>query len=107
VTAVRFFTAGPLLLAAVSGGGGAVLFLQFGAVDWPEAKRFLDEIGPGARRELMRVLDSPAEVRADVIRQFFHRKGGGEMAELLILLEEREWARQAMVEALRRLETRK
>jgi len=74
-------------------------------VDWPEAERFLEEIGPGARHELLRVLSSPAEVRADVIRQFFDREGGGEMAELLMLLEEREWARQAMVDALRRLET--
>jgi hypothetical protein len=74
-------------------------------VEWPEAERFLEEIGAGARRELLRVLDAPAEVRADVIRQFFHRKGGGEMAELLILLEEREWTRQAVVEELLRLET--
>lgn len=74
-------------------------------MDWPEAERFLEEIGPGARHELLRVLSSPAEVRADVIRQFFDREGGGEMAELLMLLEEREWARQAMVDALRRLET--
>jgi hypothetical protein len=28
------------------------------------------------------------------------------MAELVILLEEREWTRQAMMEALRRLESR-
>ncbi len=79
-------------------------FLRFATVDWPEAERFLEEIGPGARRELLRILSSPGDVRADVIRQFFHRKGGGDMAELLILLEEREWARQAMVEALRRFE---
>ncbi len=76
-------------------------------MEWPEAERFLEGIGAGARRELLRVLDSPAEVRADVIRQFFNRKGGSEMADLLILLEEREWARQAIVEALRRLETGK
>lgn len=53
----------------------------------------------GARRELLRVLDAPAEVRADIIRQFFHRKGGGEMAELLTYsrrgsgLVKRRWRR--------------
>lgn len=73
-------------------------------VDWPEGDRFLQEIGPGARRDLFRVLISPGDVRADVIGQFSRRTGGGDMAELLILLEEREWARQAMLEALRRLE---
>ena len=75
------------------------------SMDWPEAERFLEEIGPGARRELLRLLGSPAEVRADAIHQFFAREGRGDMAELLMLIEEREWLRQAMVEALRRLET--
>jgi hypothetical protein len=36
------------------------------------------------RRDLLRVLTSSSEVRADVIRQFHER--GSEMAELLILL---------------------
>lgn len=43
----------------------------------------------------------PATLRADVIRQFFERPVGQDMAELLMLLEEREWAR-AMIEELRR-----
>jgi hypothetical protein len=68
-------------------------------MDRPAARRFVPELGPGARRDLLRVLPSSSEVRADVIRQFHER--GSEMAELLILLEEREWARQAMIEELR------
>jgi hypothetical protein len=37
-----------------------------------------------------------------VIRQFYGR--GSEMAELLIFLEEWEWARQAMIDELRGFE---
>jgi hypothetical protein len=39
-------------------------------------------------------------------RQFFDRKGSGEIADLLIPLEEPEWRGQLIVEALRRVETR-
>ena len=53
-----------------------------------------------ARRDLLRVLESPGSVRADVIRQF-HERGNDDMVELLILLEEKEWARQAAIEQLR------
>lgn len=35
-----------------------------------------------------------------MIRLFYERPGGQRMAELLVLLGEREWARQAMVEEL-------
>jgi hypothetical protein len=58
-------------------------------MDWPAAHRFLEELGPGARRDFLRVLTSSSEVRADMIRQFHER--GSEMAEALILLEEQEW----------------
>ena len=58
-------------------------------MEWPEAERFPEEIGSRPRKELLRVLDSPADARADLVRQFFHGRGGGEMAVLLILLEER------------------
>jgi hypothetical protein len=54
----------------------------------------------GARRDLLRVLTSPDHVRADVIRQF-HERGNDDIVELLVLLEEKEWARQAAIEELR------
>jgi hypothetical protein len=66
----------------------------------PEAARFVAELEPAARRDLLRVLTSTSEVRADVIRQF-HDRGNEDMTELLILLEEWEWARQAMIDELR------
>jgi hypothetical protein len=46
--------------------------------------------------------DLPSEVRADVIRQLHERPDGQEMADLLIFLEEWEWARQGMIEELSR-----
>ena len=68
-------------------------------MDWPAAHRFLEELGPGARRDLLRVLTSSSQVRADVIRQF-HELGKDMMTELLILLEENDAARQATIEEL-------
>ena len=62
----------------------------------------LTRSGPAARRDLLRVLTSPNEVRADVIRQLHERPDGQEMADLLIFLEEWEWARQGMIEELSR-----
>jgi hypothetical protein len=70
-------------------------------VDWPAAQRFVAELEPSARRDLLRVLTSSSEVRADVIRQF-HELGNENMVELLVLLEEREWTRQAMIEEIER-----
>jgi hypothetical protein len=43
-------------------------------------------------RESRLVLTSPGEVRADVIRQLHERPAGREIADLLIFLEEWEWA---------------
>jgi RNA polymerase sigma factor (sigma-70 family) len=39
-------------------------------VFWEDAARLADALGPAARRDLLRVLTSPSDVRADVIRQF-------------------------------------
>jgi hypothetical protein len=64
--------------------------------------RLADALGPAARRDLLRVLTSPSEVRADFIRQLHERPDGQEMADLLIFLEEWEWARQRMIEELSR-----
>ena len=69
---------------------------------WEDAARLADTLGPAARRDLLRVLTSPSEVRADVIRQLHERPDGQEMADLLIFLEEWEWARQGMIEELSR-----
>ena len=66
-------------------------------VDWPAARhfivepgarRYIAEIEPAARRDLLSVLTSSSEVRADVIRQF-HERGKDDMAEVLIALEEK------------------
>ena len=70
-------------------------------MEWPAAQQFLEEIGPGARRDLLRVLPSSSEVRADVIRQF-HERGKDVMTEVLIALEENDAPRQAVIEVLRR-----
>ena len=48
------------------------------------------------------MLTSPSEVRADFIRQLHERPDGQEMADLLIFLEQWEWARQRMIEELSR-----
>jgi hypothetical protein len=75
-------------------------------VFWEDAARLADALGPAARRDLLRVLISPSEVRADVIRQFHERPDEQEMADLLIFLEGWEWARQGMIEELSRAEAR-
>ena len=46
----------------------------------------LGELPAGARRDLLRVLMSPSNVRADVIRQF-HERGDDGMVEVLVDLE--------------------
>ena len=70
---------------------------------WEDAARLADTLGPAARRDLLRVLTSSSEVRADIIRQLHERPDAQEMADLLILLEEWEWARQGMIEELSRV----
>ena len=69
-------------------------------MDWPAADGFVAELSLGARRDLLRVLTSSSEVRADVIRQF-HERGKDVIAEVLIALEENDAARQAVIEELR------
>jgi hypothetical protein len=72
------------------------------AVFWEDAARLANGLGPAARRDLLRVLTSPSEVRADVIKELHERPDGQEMADLLIFLEEWEWARQGMIDELSR-----
>jgi hypothetical protein len=71
-------------------------------VFWEEAARLADALGPAARRDLLRILTSPSEVRADVIRQLHERPDGEEMADRLIFLEGWEWARRSMIDELSR-----
>jgi hypothetical protein len=53
----------------------------------------------GARRELLRVLSSPSNVRADVIRQF-HERGDERMVEVLSELEADDLLRWQVVDVL-------
>jgi hypothetical protein len=52
----------------------------------------LAELSLGARRDLLRVLTSPSNVRADVIRQF-HERERGRMVEVLPDLDADELGR--------------
>jgi hypothetical protein len=63
----------------------------------------LRRLPAGARSDLLRVLESASNVRADLIRQL-HERGLANMTELLILCEEEPERRQAVIEALRRIE---
>jgi hypothetical protein len=47
----------------------------------------LKRLPAGARRDLLKVLLSDSEVRADFIRQFYERKDTRNLAEVLIDLE--------------------
>lgn len=60
----------------------------------------LRDLSPGVRRELLLVLSSPSNVRADVIRQFYER-GKAELADVLIDLEADPVLRVEVVAALR------
>jgi ACT domain-containing protein len=65
--------------------------------------RSLEKLSPDARSQLLRVLTSPSNVRADVIRQF-HDRGATDMVELLVLCEEDDFKRATIVQALRSLD---
>ena len=61
----------------------------------------LARLPAGARRDLLRVLESDSRVRADVVRQFHEREDWG-MVEVLADLEADELIRLQVIEALRR-----
>lgn len=65
----------------------------------------LGRIPPGARDDLLRVLTSPSNVRADVVRQF-HERGDEGMVEVLTDLEADEMTRLHVVELLRATQDR-
>jgi len=62
----------------------------------------LRKLPRGARADLLRVLESPSNVRADVIRQFYERGEGG-MVEVLTELEADAVLRWRVVDILRRI----
>jgi hypothetical protein len=71
-------------------------------MDWPALQRFAEAIGPDGRTRLLRILEASDEDRAAAIGRLHLRDDGALLEELLIELEEKEWARQAVIEELRR-----
>jgi hypothetical protein len=63
---------------------------------------YLEGLPAGARRDLLRVLESPSNVRADVIRQFHERRDDG-MVDVLVELEADELLREQVILLLRRV----
>jgi hypothetical protein len=69
-------------------------------MDWPEADAFLEGLDHDARQTLRRIVESPPETRADAIERLEILAPGSDLEELLMLLEEKEWARQRFIERL-------
>jgi len=65
--------------------------------------RVLRKLPAGARVDLLLVLTSPSNVRADAIRRFCERPDGRGLAEVLMDLEEDDLMRAAIVDLLRHL----
>jgi hypothetical protein len=51
-------------------------------------RQLAEDLGPGGRRDLLRVPTSADHFRADVIRRF-HERGNEDMVDQLVLLESR------------------
>jgi hypothetical protein len=69
-------------------------------MEWDAAEAYLAALDADARRTLLGILTSPSEVRANAIGRLHARDEGADLEELLIELEEKEWARQWFVECL-------
>jgi ACT domain-containing protein len=65
-----------------------------------DAQELLKRLPPGARCDLLRVLESPSKVRADVVRQF-HERGDEGMVEVLTELEADDLLRVQVIDELR------
>jgi len=63
--------------------------------------RKLRKLPAGARIDLLLLLTSPSNVRADAIRQFCERPDGRGLAEVLMDLQEDDSLRAAIVDLLR------
>ncbi|HEV8622019.1 MAG TPA: hypothetical protein VGR33_03910 [Actinomycetota bacterium] len=55
---------------------------------WHDPARKLRQLRAGVRRDLLKVLIAPADVRADAIRQLYAREDRRDLAEVLMDLEE-------------------
>ncbi len=66
-------------------------------MEWHAAETFLAALDADARRALLGILTSPPEVRATAIGRLHARDDGADLTELLIELEDKEWARQWFV----------
>jgi hypothetical protein len=64
--------------------------------------KYFEGLPEGARRDLLSLLTSSSNVRADVIRQF-HERGEAGMVEVLVELEADELLRLQVIEVLRQL----
>jgi hypothetical protein len=65
------------------------------------SERAYSRLDPSAQRELLRVLTSPSDVRAGVIRQMFQRATTRDIAEELMDLEADEVAHLRAIAELR------
>jgi hypothetical protein len=63
--------------------------------------RRLARLSVGARQELLRVLASPCDVRADLIRQMCERAGTRDLAEVLMGLEAEPEMRLRVMDVLK------
>ena len=66
-----------------------------------DPKRPIAKLPIGARRDLLRILRSPSNVRADVIRQMVERPDTRELADVLMDLEAESLLRLDVMEAVR------
>jgi hypothetical protein len=71
-------------------------------MDWPALRRFAEAIGPEPGPTAPESFEASDEDRAAVIGRLHQRDDGELLEELLIDLEEKQWARQAVIEELRR-----
>jgi hypothetical protein len=69
--------------------------------DWPAIRRMAVALGPDGRARLLRILEAAEGDRAAIIGRLHVRSDGELLKDLLIELEEKEWARQAVIEELR------
>lgn len=65
-----------------------------------DPRRRIANLPIGARRELLRVLTAPPNVRTDLIRQMHQRRDTRELAEVLIDLEADDFIRLQVITLL-------
>ena len=69
-------------------------------MEWTAAETFLALLDGEARRLLFALLRAPSEERAAAIAYAYAHPDGATATELLILIEERDWARRWLMERL-------